>query len=96
MTTSYQNAICKGIDPEGVFLMANTNKKDTDTVNGVPVEKWVSLDFIADYTGVSKDSLRNWIKQGAVPCYRIGKQYKFKVSEIDEWVRSGKSAEVEP
>ena len=27
-----------------------------------------------------------------IPANKIGKQWKFKVSELDEWVKSGKSA----
>jgi excisionase family DNA binding protein len=59
-------------------------------------EKWVSLEEIATHTGLSKDTIRNYIKRGVIPFYRIGKQYKFKISEIDLWVESGKSAEIDP
>lgn len=58
-------------------------------------EKWVSLEEIAVHTGLSKDTIRNYIKRGAIPFYRIGKQYKFKISDIDSWVKSGKSAEID-
>ncbi len=36
-----------------------------------------------------------WIKKGVIPHRRIGKQYKFKISEVDAWVNSGKSAKIE-
>jgi excisionase family DNA binding protein len=58
-------------------------------------EKWSSLEEIAQHLGVSKDTIRNWIKKGVIPHRRIGKQYKFKISEVDAWVDSGKSAEIE-
>ncbi|NLB56015.1 MAG: helix-turn-helix domain-containing protein [Lentisphaerae bacterium] len=58
-------------------------------------EKWSSLEEIADHLGVSKDTIRNWIKKDVIPHRRIGKQFKFKISEVDEWVDSGKSAEIE-
>ena len=58
-------------------------------------EKWSSLEEIAEHLGVSKDTIRNWIKKGVSPHRRIGKQYKFKISEVDAWVDSGKSAEIE-
>ena len=44
-------------------------------------EKWSSLEEIAEHLGVSKDTIRNWIKKGVIPHRRIGKQYKFKISE---------------
>ena len=58
-------------------------------------EKWSSLEEIAEHLGVSKDTIRNWIKKAVIPHRRIGKQYKFKISEVDAWVDSGKSAEIE-
>ena len=58
-------------------------------------EKWSSLEEIAEHLGVSKDTIRNWIKKDVIPHRRIGKQYKFKISEVDAWVESGKSAEIE-
>ena len=58
-------------------------------------EKWVSLEEIASHTGLSKDTVRNYIKRGVIPYHRIGRQYKFKISEIDAWVESGKSAEID-
>ena len=58
-------------------------------------EKWSSLEEIAEHLGVSKDTIRNWIKKSVIPHRRIGKQYKFKISEVDAWVDSGKSAEIE-
>ena len=58
-------------------------------------EKWSSLEEIAEHIGVSKDTIRNWIKKSVIPYYRIGKQYKFKISEVDKWVESGKSAEID-
>ena len=58
-------------------------------------EKWSSLEDIAEHLGVSKDTIRNWIKKAVIPHRRVGKQYKFKISEVDAWVDSGKSAEIE-
>ena len=54
------------------------------------VEKWVNLEDVADYLSVSQDTVRTRIKDGKLPVYRAGKRYKFKISEIDEWVRNGK------
>lgn len=58
-------------------------------------EKWVNLEAIAEHTGLSKDTIRNYIKKELIPYYRIGKQYKFKLSEIDAWITSGESAKIE-
>ncbi|MNW60530.1 helix-turn-helix domain-containing protein [Paenibacillus amylolyticus] len=59
---------------------------------GLEAEKWCSLEEIAEYLGVTKDTIRNWIKKAHVPAHKIGRQWKFKISEVDNWVKSGKSA----
>ena len=55
-------------------------------------EKWSSLEYVAEYLDVNKDTVRNWIKKTDIPAHRIGRQWKFKLSEIEAWVKSGKSA----
>ena len=56
-------------------------------------EKWVNLKEIAAHIGVSEDTIRLWIKKGTIQYSRAGKQYKFKISEIDEWLKSGQAAD---
>ena len=55
-------------------------------------EPWVNLEEVSEYLGVNKDTVRNWIKKTDIPAHKIGRQWKFKLSEIDEWVKSGNSA----
>jgi len=56
-------------------------------------DKWIGIKEAANYLGVNKDSIRNWIKQNkGIPAHKIGRLWKFKRSELDEWVKSGKSA----
>lgn len=55
-------------------------------------EPWSSLEETADFLGVNKDTIRGWIKKTDIPAHKIGRQWKFKLSELDEWVKSGKSA----
>lgn len=56
------------------------------------IDKWCSLEEIAEYLGVTKDTIRNWIKKTDIPAHKIGRLWKFKLTEVDEWVKSGKSA----
>ena len=47
----------------------------------------------AEYLGVKPGTIRDWIrKEKGIPAHKIGKQWKFKRSELDDWVNSGKSA----
>lgn len=55
-------------------------------------DNYISLDEASKYLGIKPITLRNWIKLKKIPSHKIGKQWKFKKSELDEWVISGKSA----
>lgn len=56
-------------------------------------DKWINLEEAADYLSVNKDTIRNWIRKGTgIPAHKIGKLWKFKKSELDDWVKSGKSS----
>lgn len=56
------------------------------------VDSWIGINEAAAYLGVTKDTIRNWIKKSDMPAHKIGKLWKFKRSELDAWVKSGKSA----
>lgn len=55
-------------------------------------EKWSSLEEIAQHLGVSKDTIYRWITNKQMPAHKIGKLWKFKISEVDEWVMKGKAS----
>lgn len=58
-------------------------------------DSWIGLKEAAEYMGVTTETVRNWIKkQNGIPAQKIGKMWKFKKSELDEWIKSGKSAEL--
>jgi excisionase family DNA binding protein len=58
-------------------------------------EQWVSVEDVAKHLGVAKDSVYRWIEARKLPAQRIGRLWKFKLSEVDEWVRVGGTQEVE-
>ena len=55
----------------------------------VMTEPWVSVEQIAEHLGVTRDSIYRWIDRKALPAHRVGRLWKFKVSEVDGWVRAG-------
>ena len=55
-------------------------------------EKWIGIEEAAEYMDVTKDTVRNWIKRTDIPAHKIGKLRKFKKSELDAWIKSGRSA----
>ena len=57
-------------------------------------DKWISVDEAAAYLGVKPGTIHDWIRKGKkIPTHKIGKQWRFKCSELDAWVKSGESAE---
>jgi excisionase family DNA binding protein len=57
------------------------------------IEKWSSMDIITDYLGVSRETVLQWINNRNMPAHKVGRLWKFKISEVDEWIRSGGAAE---
>lgn len=58
-------------------------------------DKWIGIEEAANYLSVNKDTIRNWIKKdNGIPAHKVGKLWKFKKSELDQWIKSGKSANI--
>jgi excisionase family DNA binding protein len=68
-------------------------KRWKEMTTNVYDDKWIGIEEAADYIGVNKDTVRNWIKKESdIPAHKVGKLWKFKRSELDSWIKSGKSA----
>lgn len=53
------------------------------------IEPWYSVEEIARHLGVSKEMVYRWLEKQLIPAHRLGKLWKFKPSEVDDWVKSG-------
>lgn len=52
-------------------------------------ERWVGVDDVAKHLSVNKDSVYRWIDKMGLPAHRVGRLFRFKISEVDKWVRAG-------
>lgn len=59
-------------------------------------EPWVSAEDVAVHVGVAKDTVYRWLEARTLPGHRVGRLWKFKLSEVDQWVRAGHAADAEP
>ncbi|MCD4671611.1 MAG: helix-turn-helix domain-containing protein, partial [Anaerolineaceae bacterium] len=48
---------------------------------------------IAEYLGIKRDTTYKWISEKHMPAHKVGRLWKFKKEEIDEWVKSGSAGE---
>jgi excisionase family DNA binding protein len=53
-----------------------------------PVERWSSVEEICEHLGVSRDTIYRWIAGRGMPAHRLGRLWKFKLSEVDCWART--------
>jgi excisionase family DNA binding protein len=56
-------------------------------------ERWLSVNEIAEHLGVSKETVYRWLEKNKIPAHRVGKLWKFKATEVDEWIFNGGAKE---
>lgn len=56
-------------------------------------DRWLSVEEIGGYLGVSKDTIYGWITKRDMPAHKVGRLWKFKSDEVDSWVRAGKASD---
>lgn len=56
---------------------------------GADIERWYSMKEITEHLGVSRDTVLNWIEKRNMPAVKIGRLWKFKISEVDAWIKEG-------
>ena len=79
------------MDPFHGTIAEDFTMRDID-MNKNNEERWIGVEEAAQYLGVKPSTIRDWIKKTSIPANKIGKQWKFKKNELDEWIKSGKSA----
>lgn len=52
-------------------------------------DRWLSVDEIGKYLGVSSDTVYRWIDKQNMPAHRMGRLWKFKKDQVDAWVEGG-------
>ncbi len=54
-------------------------------------DRWLFVDEIADYLGVKRETIYKRIDNRNMPAHKIGRLWKCRKEEVDEWVINGKS-----
>ncbi|HDY7866971.1 helix-turn-helix domain-containing protein [Vibrio vulnificus] len=58
-------------------------------------EPWVTAEDVARHLGIAKDTVYRWRESKKLPAHRIGRLWKFKLTEVDSWVRDGGASDTE-
>ena len=87
---TFWTAACQPFREEDARLDAQT---DFEMPEGSTMqERWLSVAEIAEHLGLKPDTVYKWIDRKALPAHKMGRLWKFKASEVDEWVRAGGAA----
>lgn len=57
-------------------------------INRLSQSRLMSLDELADYLGLRKQTLYNWLHQKKISGIKIGKVWRFERKEIEQWLKS--------
>lgn len=57
-------------------------------------DRWLSVQEIAQYLGISKETIYRWVESDKIPAHKVGKQWKFQVSEVNSWIKSGEASKL--
>lgn len=72
-----------------------TLKAIFQSIDVMNTEPWVIAEQVAQHLGVVKDTVYRWRERKGLPAHRIGRLWKFQLSEVDDWVRAGSADEVQ-
>ena len=67
--------------------------REKNRLESVMEDRWLSVDEIAAYLGIKRDTVYKWISEKQMPAHRMGRLWKFRKDEVDEWVKTGAAAE---
>ncbi len=60
---------------------------------------WLTIDDISDHLKISKETIYKMVKQSKLPATKIGNQWRFNKSLVDDWLLSSanfKQSDLQP
>ena len=58
-------------------------------------DKWICTEEAAAYLGVHRNTIRKLVNEGGLPAYKVNREWRYKKSMIDEWMKKSKVKEGE-
>lgn len=63
-------------------------KQNKDTNQKLDAEPLINVLELADFLGLSKETIYRKIRMTKIPKYKVGKLWRFKKTEVTRWLRS--------
>jgi excisionase family DNA binding protein len=60
-------------------------------VTGMMRRKFLTVDELSEYLHVHKTTIYRMLKQGTLPGFRVGTDWRFDVDVVEQWVRDQKN-----
>lgn len=52
-----------------------------------PLGEVLTIEDLADYLKISKSTLYKLVREGSIPCQKVGKHWRFHKDAIDAWLK---------
>ena len=53
-------------------------------------KKWLSISEASEYLGLKVSTIYHYTHKKRIPCYKVGRILRFKTSELDDFIESGR------
>ena len=67
-----------------------------DNLLTTPNSNLMTLPEVADYLGMAERTIYQWAQQGVLPAFKLQASWRFRKSEIDDWLESQRSGPQAP
>lgn len=54
-------------------------------------EPWVSVETVANHLQIQSCTIYKWLERKKMPACKVGRLWRFKLSEVDSWIANGKA-----
>ena len=58
-------------------------------MNNHNLNNYVGIEDVATYLNLKASTIRTWIKDKNFPAHKMGRLWRFKLSEVDSWIKNG-------
>lgn len=51
-------------------------------------DRWLSVEEISVYLGVTKDTVYKWLSEKNLTAHKVGRLWNFKKGDVDVWIKN--------